>query len=614
MSIKLKLILSNILLLSGLFIMMVIDSYTVHSIAKLSQGVELADTIENDVLKLKNNQQLYLAQIDDKYSTNFKTNITKVLNHISQLKAVFSDYDIDTDQLFTLEQSIHIYNEHFDSLVKQQRIIGYHPADGLYGKLRKAARDLEGQTSFSDQKILIGLLQLRRDEKDFMLRVNLKYVAKFEQHYSQLDQELSQYPPQARKLLQQYHHHFIALTQAYEVMGLTRELGLQGEIIKSMTGLEQSLFKVIESSKNKLINIEKNMSMVLYIVFTIVFITLIIIAFTVGRSILSPIAKLREVMLNISSNNDLTLRADDRNNDEIADLAYQFNMMIGQFDTIISNVNHSIEALDNTTLNLKSNIVKTHQGVESQMVETDMVATAVTEMVSTIDEIARNTSDAATKAELTNVSAQKGQHGVAETIETIGLLSNNLSESEAQVAELVLDSQNIGSVLDVIRSIADQTNLLALNAAIAAARAGEQGRGFAVVADEVRTLASRTQDSTKEIEGIISKLQNRTQNMVSLISECRKQGVNSADKARAAGGMLEDITNNVVEIMDMTTSIATAIEEQSMVAAEVNRHVVSIRDVADQVSESSTHNSTMSDELSNQSQSLNHAVQQFKVN
>ena len=247
------------------------------------------------------------------------------------------------------------------------------------------------------------------------------------------------------------------------------------------------------------------------------------------------------------------------------------------------------------------------------MQQTDLVATAVTEMVATVDEIAKNTEDAANKAQLTTENAERGKDGVSSTIEQISVLSSTLEESEHIVSELAKDSHTIGSVLDVIRGIAEQTNLLALNAAIEAARAGEQGRGFAVVADEVRTLASRTQDSTQEIEGIISSLQTRTKEIVDHMGTCRKQGDDSAEQASSAGKMLEEITSDVSLIMDMNTAIATAIQEQSSVASEVNEHVVMIRDVTEQAADSAKQNEHMSEELSQQAKVLHSEVSRFKV-
>jgi methyl-accepting chemotaxis protein len=242
-----------------------------------------------------------------------------------------------------------------------------------------------------------------------------------------------------------------------------------------------------------------------------------------------------------------------------------------------------------------------------------MVATAVTEMVATIEEISTNTHEAANKAEATNKNALEGKLGVESTINQIQLLSDSLSASERVVEELAKDSETIGSVIDVIRSIAEQTNLLALNAAIEAARAGEQGRGFAVVADEVRTLASRTQDSTQEIENIINSLQERTKNIVNLMSNCKEQGNESAQQANSAGNKLEEITQDISLIMEMNTTIAAAIEEQSSVALEVNKHVVLIRDVAEQAGKSALQNEAMSEELAQQAQVLHSEVNRFVV-
>lgn len=177
------------------------------------------------------------------------------------------------------------------------------------------------------------------------------------------------------------------------------------------------------------------------------------------------------------------------------------------------------------------------------------------------------------------------------------------------VSDLEKDSETIGSVLDVIRGIADQTNLLALNAA----RAGEQGRGFAVVADEVRSLAMRTQESTEEIASIIQTLQARTRSIVQLMEATQKQGGESAEQAASAGTLLQQINLDVTNIMDMSTQIAAAIEEQSMVAAEVNKNVVIIRDIAQDSATAADENARASDEVKSRAESLQQAVSLFKI-
>jgi len=287
--------------------------------------------------------------------------------------------------------------------------------------------------------------------------------------------------------------------------------------------------------------------------------------------------------------------------------------MIGNFRNLVKEVDQSVASVNSTTAHLADTIDITNQGIASQTQETDMVASAATQMACTVEEIAHNTHEAANKAKITHKNSENGKSAVDQTIQQIKILSEKLNSSESSVQELAKDSETIASVLDVIRSIADQTNLLALNAAIEAARAGEQGRGFAVVADEVRTLASRTQDSTQEIEKIINTLQEKTKTIVMLMAECLVQGQESAKQASSAGQLLAEINQDVSSINDMNTAIAVAIEEQSQVASEVNKHVVSIRDVAEQSEESVAQTQLMSKELSQQSDILRKELDRFII-
>lgn len=615
MLIKHKLMLSTILLVVSLFVLLVVREYTSNSIAGLSKGISLITEVESGIFSLRRDEKDFIARKKEKYLKRYQLDNDKLSIKIESLMAVFNDYDLDTSELTNLQNHIKQYNQHFLRLSIQQKIIGLNPEDGLYGELRAAAHQIEMAVDGQSNDTLVSLLQLRRDEKDFMLRLDLKYVKKFQTHFKQFQSALEQdsYSANILDLLVNYSNKFINFTEAYQKIGLTPNQGIMGEMRTEVNQTQAILELLVKNSDQQLLDSSGRFSNMFYGLFAVILVLVVAASVLVGRSILLPINAFQTVIMNISVNSDLSIRADASGKDEITDMATQFNNMLDKFEAIIIEVNQSVAILNGATTQLSENIAESHLGVEHQMVETDMVATAVTEMVATIDEIARNTSDTATKADETNKNAMIGYEGVMSTVEQIRQLSDNLTASEVQVNELVSDSQNIGSVLDVIRSIAEQTNLLALNAAIEAARAGEQGRGFAVVADEVRTLASRTQESTKEIELIIGKLQTRTQEMVGVISQCREQGLQSSDKAQAAGDMLSEITQNVTLIMDMTNSIAAAIEEQSSVASEVNKHVVLIRDVADRASGSSDKNALMSDELSNQAVSLHHIVKQFKV-
>jgi methyl-accepting chemotaxis protein len=241
------------------------------------------------------------------------------------------------------------------------------------------------------------------------------------------------------------------------------------------------------------------------------------------------------------------------------------------------------------------------------------VATAINQMSAKVQEVARNAVEAASAAQQADQTFNEGKLVVDRVIGAIGDLSNEVEKASGVIKQLETESNNIGSVLDVIKSIAEQTNLLALNAAIEAARAGEQGRGFAVVADEVRTLAGRTQSSTQEIEEMISKLQAGTSNAVKVMDQGMSMSRVGVDQAALAGEALQTINTAVEHISVMNSQIASAAEEQSSVTEEINRSIISINQVADQTSSGAQQTAAASDDLAKLTEQLKGLVDHFKV-
>jgi methyl-accepting chemotaxis protein len=280
---------------------------------------------------------------------------------------------------------------------------------------------------------------------------------------------------------------------------------------------------------------------------------------------------------------------------------------------LIGGIGDGVSQIASAAEQLSAVTAQTSVGVNGQKDETDQVATAMNQMTATVREVARNAEAASNAAVQADQQAREGDKVVAEAITQIERLAVEVGNSTLAMNQLKLESDKIGSVLDVIKSVSQQTNLLALNAAIEAARAGEAGRGFAVVADEVRSLAQRTQQSTEEIEELIAALQNGTQQVVTTLDNSRTLSDSSVELSRRAGGALEHITLTVSTIQSMNQQIATAGEEQSAVAEEITRSVLNVRDIAEQTAAASEETAASSVELARLGSHLQGLVGRFRV-
>ncbi len=322
-------------------------------------------------------------------------------------------------------------------------------------------------------------------------------------------------------------------------------------------------------------------SMVLVGLVTAVVIGLLV--WLISRGVVRPLLATVHSMDQIATGKaDLSARLPVEGRDEVARLSEAFNRFAAKIETMVQKVSLSLGDLSSQVDDLSSAASHTNKGMQQQQAETAQVATAMNEMSSTVHEVAENTDETANAAREADAQAQSGKEVVNGTVQSIQRLAEDVGNVDTVVKRVSGDTDRIGTVLDVIRNIAEQTNLLALNAAIEAARAGEQGRGFAVVADEVRTLAQRTQESTQEIQGMIESLQRGVGEAVTSTQHSLEQTSESVDQARRAGETLDAIVASVDTITRMTIQIATASQEQSAVAEEINRNITNINALADQ--------------------------------
>ena len=349
-------------------------------------------------------------------------------------------------------------------------------------------------------------------------------------------------------------------------------------------------------------------------VVALIMLIMIAILYVIGRSITQPLNLVVQAMGDIADGEgDLTRTLDSNARDELSLLARHFNTftdnlrkMVGQLgdgaNQMIS-ASHQLDQISNASLD----------GMTRQSERMELMATAVNEITYGVQDVAQNANAAAQEVENANEGADFGRAQVEKTIEQINHLSGSVNTAVAHMETLSADANEIATVLDVIRAIAEQTNLLALNAAIEAARAGEMGRGFAVVADEVRNLAQRTQKSTEEIHGMITRLQNNTQSAVQVIHESSRYSELSVEQVNAAGQALEQIAQSMQQLVALNASIASATTQQSTVVEDVNRNVTEAAELARETTDGAKETAQASEHLARIGQQISSLLGRFKT-
>lgn len=366
--------------------------------------------------------------------------------------------------------------------------------------------------------------------------------------------------------------------------------------------------------KSEVMSAANTITITILVISTVLIAVFILVASYISKLISAPIVEVSDGLTEISQGGgDLTKRLVIKTRDETAKLANSFNLFLNLISELVTQINDCSQNVSETSANTSSQASQLSDSTTQQQQALEMAATAINEMAATANEVSASCANAAELATQTQHASELGQNVISETVESVVSLSTVITKATQDITQLDAESENIMSILSVIRGIAEQTNLLALNAAIEAARAGDHGRGFAVVADEVRALSQRTSESTEEIATQLSTLRKMSDQVSKEMAASLNRTHKTVELAHSAQQQFSEITSSIVNISDLNTQIATAAEEQQHVAEDINRNVVEIKNAADDVSDIAQSARQNGERLNQLSHLLTDLVGKFKV-
>lgn len=602
----------------GLILTTAVSIYEFSRIGDLNNILLIKEELSSDVLTLRKHEKDFFARKNPKYGEKFAKSVAHMKDEIVDLEAAMRVQDLQSDHVDTLSSLVTRYGTIFEELVRLQTEIGLDSKSGLYGSLRSAVHEIEELAKAEGEyEILFNMLMLRRNEKDFMLRRDEKYIGKFEVNYEKFNSTLDALQPTTigdmKNKIARYRSDFNNLTAKEIELGLDANSGLLGELRGTIHQTEESFTSLTEFVNTEIAQTTAKVYTTLTTIIVLIFIMISGLMTMISRAIYQPVQSITERIHTIADDLDLTQLVNHISKDEVGILSKSFDALISSLRDTVNQVKDGSIQVAQASEEMSCITKEVGDASEQQQQEIEQAVTAINEMTATIQSIAENANTAAAAVNDVTDEIGKGKSVSDDARVEIERLNTEVEGATHAIEELQQNSESIGEILATISAIAEQTNLLALNAAIEAARAGEQGRGFAVVADEVRTLASRTQESTESIRDNITQFQKGTAEVVETVTRSRDRAQTGIAKVSESSEILDSIYANISSISDMNTQVATAAEEQGYASEEINRNVVRINELAHVCREQANQAADASGELAKLGSDLQGTVQKFKV-
>jgi len=588
---------------------------TQNHLLQLEQTKNLVTLLEVEELKLRRYEKDFIARSQVKYVEQFNASTVKLQQKISKLTEVLKSEKIHTNQqLSQLSSVISTYQDKFNKLVALKKTIGLDRTLGLRKELRQAAQTTKQlAVKANNQELQLLVLSLRRHEKDFFLRIDPSYLVKFSETMQSAKKLAEQADNKAiLSHLKKYELTFNNITTATKTIGMSLNDGIYGEMRKTIHQVE-SILSHISTDLTQAINDREHSIDQQGIVYTLIVVIFTLVAsFMISRDISRRLSSINTKMSQVASgDSDLNASLSEKGQDELTDISKAFNLFVSKLRGSFQDIKNISIQINEATEQCRDLACNTQQNSKIQFDSTQVVIESIEEIAEAISHVAEETELASKETRLMQQKSTQGQNVVNNTGEVINLLATDINDATVIISALEESSKQIGTTLEVIKSIAEQTNLLALNAAIEAARAGEAGRGFAVVADEIRSLSQRTQESTEQINTVIDSIQQGVAKTVASMQQGAINMEKGTQSVLQSTQALNELNETSISINDSNQQISIATQQQKDASIKVSNNAVEIGELASTTLRAAEDSLELNKQLSDLSTQLNFHINKF---